>query len=181
MSSPFGENDLTDAADLGPFPGAPFSAAEVDAAVAAVRNAVGWHVAPVRDDVMVLSPDGHRLLRLPTLRLLAVSEIRDVVSDIVIDASTYRLIASRNAVLKTSGWWPHGLDRIEVDCRHGFDECPADLLPVIAEAAVWGRREQGATTLTAGPFSMQLSSTADVPLSAAETLDTYRLWQLGAA
>lgn len=193
MSSPFGDNDLAGPSDLTGLPGAPFTDAEVDAAVAAVRAAAGWHIAPVRADVaVVLSVEDYyrTLLRLPTRKLLSVEEIRDAVTNPVedgsgtstpIDDSTYRVITSRNAVLKTSGYWPYGLDAVEVDYTHGYSECPPDLLPVIAEAATLIRRDASARTLIAGPFQLQIGAQTNLPLTTLDTLDRYMLVELGAA
>lgn len=185
----FGTNDLADPSDLAGLPGAPFTDAEVDAGVAAVRNAAGWHIAPVRADTVVLSAHGHRLLRLPTRKLVSVEAVWDVLGDAVssgdpgelVADSTYRIIVSRNGVLKTSGYWVCGLDRLEVEFTHGYSECPPELLPVIAEAATLIRRDASARTLTAGPFTLQVGVSTSLPLSTADTLDRYRLVELGAA
>lgn len=190
MSAPFGDNDLADPSDLTGLPGAPFTQAETDAAVAAVRAAAGWHIAPTRVDTAVVLSVGYcqTLLRLPTRKLVSVEQIRDVLGEAgsgddgaVIDDTTYRIVASRNAVLKTSGYWPSGLDSVEVDYTHGYDETPADLLPVIAEAAALIRRDASARTLTAGPFTLQIGGTTNLPLTTLDTLDRYRLVELGAA
>lgn len=186
----FGDNDLADPADLAGLPGAPFTQTETDAAVAAVRTAAGWHIAPVRADTAVVLTVGYcqQLLRLPTRRLVSVQEIRDVLGEAgsgddgaVVADTTYRIVASRNAVLKTSGYWPQGLDAVEVDYSHGFDECPPDLLPVLAEAATLIRRDASARTLTAGPFTLQVGAVTNLPLTTLDTLDNYRLVELGAA
>lgn len=178
----FGENDLVDPSELVGLPGAPFTQTEVDAAVGAVRNAAGWHIAPTRTETaVVITPQTARRLYLPTRKLVSVEEIRDVVLDSTVTDTTYRVLPARNAIMKTSGWWTHGCDRYEVDFTHGYDECPAELLPVIAEAATLIRRDASARTLTAGPFTLQVGENTNLPLSTADTLDRYRLVELGAA
>lgn len=179
-------NDLADPSDLRGFAGAPFTDAEADAAVMGIRQSVGWHIAPIHADTAVVLSVGYcqKLLRLPTRQLISVEEIRDAVADTAIADETYRVIRSRDGVLKTSGYWPHGLDVVEADFTHGYAECPADLLPVIAEAALLIRGTNtaaSASTLTAGPFTMQFASASSLPLAGSDILDRYRLTELGIA
>jgi hypothetical protein len=173
-------NDLVTPAELAHLPGAPFSDIEVDAAVAAVRAAAGWHIAPVREETITLDvAHCESWLRLPTQALVSVDEIRDADTGTVIDAARYRVSERLAQVRKRSGYWPHGYGRIEVDLTHGFDTAPAELLAVIAEAATTARRDQSVTQQTAGPFSVSLgnggASYLGNPIGTGAILESFRL------
>jgi hypothetical protein len=173
--------------DFDGLPGAPFTQAEIDAAVTALRSAAGWHIAPEQDDTVTLDVDcWEHTLRLPTKHLVSVEEIRDTKLTTVIADTTYKVSTTKGAVRKNCGMWPHGYGRLEVDITHGYAEVPADLLPVIAEAITTARRDQTATQYGAGPFSVGYSA-QDVasrtvnPLSSAAVLERYSLFQMGMA
>jgi hypothetical protein len=135
-------NDLASPADLAGLPGAPFTDAQVDAAVQAVRNAAGWHIAPEREETVVLDVVCAELrLRLPTRKLVSVDEIRDADSDDVIAADTYRVSRALAQVKRNSAWWTSGFEAVEVDMTHGHTTCPADVLAVITNAIGLARRD----------------------------------------
>lgn len=179
-------NTLIDPDDLAHLSGAPFSEEEIDTAVAVLRAAAGWHIAPTLDETITLDVLRYqRLLRLPTKLLLSVDEIRDMTSDeygVVIDATTYDVSLS-HAKIRRHGYWPHGYSALEVDLSHGYETCPPDLLPVIAESANLVRRDQTATQFGAGPYSVQFGvltqPTLGGPLTSSATLNRYLLWQPG--
>jgi hypothetical protein len=134
-------NDLCSAADLSHLPGAPFTEKEVDGAVAEIQGAFGWHVAPETDatQTFTVRPMESRL-RLATRHLVSVDEVR--VDGVALAVTEYGAVKESNQVRKVNGWWPTGFDNIEVDYTHGFEECPLELLTLIAEAAATGRRDQ---------------------------------------
>jgi hypothetical protein len=125
-------NDLVDASALSYLPGAPFTEGEVDAAVAAVRAAFEWHIAPENQDTVVFDI-GHCQTRLvlPTRHLVTVDEIR-VAGDVV---TGYEVSTRLGQVIKKSGYWKQGLGTVEVDFTHGYETIPLDLLPVVAATA----------------------------------------------
>jgi hypothetical protein len=172
-------------ADLAALPGAPFTQAEVDAAVTAVRNAARWHIAPSLSQTVTLDVECRDpVLRLPTRHLTAVTAIRDTDTGDVIAASRYRVSLTVGEVRAKCGFWPVGYGRVAVDMTHGYATVPADLLPVLAEAAFLSRRDQTATQFSAGPFSIgvNLSDTgACDPLSTSAVLERYTFWQSGLA
>lgn len=134
---------LVETMDLKRFPGSPFDDAAVKSAAASVRSEAGWHIAPEVSQTVVVESDGGKYLFLRTLHLSAVDEARDItdpdnpiVLDGVRDAKTDTFVAG--CVTRTGGW-PAGV--IELDITHGFDECPAELLPVVA-----GRCQQEAVS-----------------------------------
>lgn len=164
---------LVDPGDLDGFPGAPFNdAAVVDAAVARVRREARWHIAPsVTETLTVTGYSGGEALLLPTMRLTAVTEVRDVTGDTPVVLTGWDFSPAGYLTWHT---WPtcttyyHRRTKFEVDVVHGYEQCPADLLPVIAAAA------QGALTdsriMVAGPFQFRDSTTAPDPTLAAYTL-----------
>lgn len=170
---------MPDASDLAGFAGAPFDDDEIDVAIAAVQAAAGWHIAPIQSQTVALNVGCWELmLRLPTLRLVSVEEIRDATTAAVIDSSTYRVLTT--AVVKRNGYWPSGLERVEVDFTHGYDDWPLDLYPVIAEAAFANRRGgQTVRTQVAGPYRVDYADTASAVTSS--VLDRYLVGQPGMA
>lgn len=125
-------NDLVDASQLSYLPGAPFTEGEVDAAAAAIITALEWHIAPERQDTVVFDVGRcQSRLVLPTRKLVSVDEIR-VNGDVV---TGYEVSTRLAQVVKTSGFWKRGFGTVEVDMTHGYEEVPADLLPVIAATA----------------------------------------------
>lgn len=101
----------------------------LDAALAAARRYCGWHVCPLRTDVQVEVDGSGAALSLPTLNLIAVSEvIEDGVSlDVARD-----LYWSQSKGLVYKRGWSRGWfgDSILVTMTHGFPE---------GEAADWRR------------------------------------------
>jgi hypothetical protein len=122
---------LVSVADLADFPGAPFVETRVESAGEAVRAEAGWHIAPVLTETLTVDGEGGHLLFLPSLRVLEVTEIRDVTYDEPRVITGWR--KSKRGVIYRAGGWPVGFESIEVDVVHGYAACPAELLPVIAE------------------------------------------------
>lgn len=151
-------NDLVSPSDLSGFPGAPFADGVVDAAVAELRKVAGWHVAPSIDETVAVDADYGRSVILPTLRLNAVAAVRNVTSlvDDPTDVTDYRTTPTlrfRAGIVDRPCGWPCGV--LEFDITHGYDTCPAELLPIIAAAC----RQIGADSRNvqqqgAGPFSV---------------------------
>lgn len=159
---------LVESDDLENFPGAPFPADVISSASQGVRAAAGWHIAPVLVETLTLDHDGGRVLWIPTGKLLAVSEIRDV------SGSTPRVLSGWSVSLRLGlverRSWPCGFSAIEIDIEHGYSECPEDLLPVIADGAQRRVRQQ-----TAGPFSVTYATDSDEGSPFAAALARYRL------
>ena len=146
-------NDLASVADLTGFPGGPFTEAQVDAAVQAVRNAARWHIAPAKTETIVLDVVcGETRLRLPTRKLASVDAIRNADTDEVILADTYR-VSHALAQVKRSVGWPDGFEAVEVDLTHGYASTPADVLSVIATAVSLARRDPTVQQVRLDDFS----------------------------
>lgn len=163
--------------ELSHLPGAPFSAAEVDGAVAEVRGAADWHIAPLKAETIKLDVARYeRRLRLPTRRLVSVSAVRNADTGAVIAASTYRVSLDNAQIIRRSGYWPSGAQAVEVDVTHGHMEPPLDLLAVIAEAANMARRGQTLRSVQIDDFQQSFATgPAGGPLSVAEALARHSL------
>lgn len=127
---------LATPSDLTGFPGAPFSAAVVASGSGAIRDEAGWHIAPKVAQTFTLDAKGGSLLMLPTLKLVAVLEVRDVSDpDNPVILTGYRKTRSGMLERTNGGCWPRGFETIEADVIHGYDTCPPSLLPVLVERA----------------------------------------------
>ena len=178
---------MVDATDLAYLAGAPFTDDEVDAAIATVRSAAGWHIAPVVEETEVLFDIDRyqQALRLPTRKLISVEEIRDADTQTVVPSTSYRISHTRNQVLLYSSYWSYGFERVEVDFTHGYAVWPQELWPLIAEAASMSRRDPSVNRQTAGVFTVGYGSGGAAsslnPLSTGSALDRYSLCELGIA
>lgn len=124
-------NDMATPTELAGYVGAPFTDAQVDAAVLSLQNLLGWHLAPVATETITFDHDGGRTLILPSRKVVTVDEVRDVSGDTPQEITGYRL--SPAGFL--TGWWPCGTAVLEVDLTHGYDATPADVFPAIAALA----------------------------------------------
>lgn len=167
-------NPLASPANLIDYPGAPFTDAVVDAAVAAVRREAGWHIAPEVIETLVVDSSGDRFLALDTLNLADVTEIRDVTYDhstpVVTGWRNLKTPRYRAGVLERPGGWPRGV--LEVDVVHGFTETPADLFPIIAAVANAQRTGRGGGAMRIGSLSVSM---ADPGQTVADGLAPYRV------
>jgi hypothetical protein len=172
-------NTLVDPPDLADYPGAPFPAGTVDAAVANLRETVGWHIAPQVTETLTVHGSNTDLLVLPTLKIVTVTAVRDVSSTTPVTLTGYR-VNSKAGLLQREEGWPEGFEVVEVDLTHGLTECPKDLLPAVA----WFCQRQ---TVDASLSSESLGSWSESysgPMSAqspvmgypAEAIARYTVW-----
>jgi len=124
-------NTLADPADLADYPGAPFTQAVVDSAVAALRGDCGWHIAPQTTETLTVNGSPTQTLILPTLYIVGITAIRDVSATTPVTLTGWRM-ASRAGLLWREEGWPDGFEVIEVDLTHGYTDIPAELLPAVA-------------------------------------------------
>jgi hypothetical protein len=143
-------NTLVDPPDLADYPGAPFSQKVIDAAVANLRGVVGWHIAPEVTETITVDGSPDKLLVLPSLRIVAITAVRDITGTTPVTLTGYR-INTKTGILQRDEGWPDGFQAIEVDLKHGYIETPVDLLP----AVVWYSQQQ---TIDASLSSEQLGS-----------------------
>lgn len=141
-------NDLVSPLDLAGLPGGPFDDTAVDNAVAQIRGRARWHIAPVRTETIRVKSWGGAEIALPSLEVLSVSAVR-------LGAVAYTgFTLTPSASLYRPGGWPVG--RLEVDLTHGFDECPAELIGLVA-------------SLTSSMSTAQSSDIARVTVGAVST------------
>ncbi|AXH44391.1 head-tail adaptor [Arthrobacter phage MargaretKali] len=113
--------------DLVGFRGAPFSAKVTAAAASSVRAQCDWHIAPVVTETKKMRTEGTVLL-LPTLHLTEKPTVQDVNGNEVTGCE----------------WLPEGIIEcpagfpryVSVTFTHGYETCPDELLPIIAERAM---------------------------------------------
>lgn len=118
---------LVQASDLAGFRGAPFSEQVTQAAAESVRADCEWHIAPIVTETVKLRARG-TLLLLHSLRVLSIATIYD----------------DQGVLLSDYGWAPNGIlerpsgfpNLVTVTYTHGYESCPVELLPVIAERAL---------------------------------------------
>lgn len=124
--------------------GAPFSQAVLDAASASIRGEARWHIAPVITETVTLDSVGGRVLVLPTLRLVSVES---VVDDEGVPIEGWKM--SKAGMLSREAGWPCGFGAVVVTMTHGYEACPADLLPIIGD-----RTQRRVSQQSSGPFSV---------------------------
>lgn len=169
-------NDLVSPEDLSAFPDAPFADEVVDAAVAELRASAGWHIAPERTETITLDSEGGTLVTLPSLRVVAVSAVRDVCGEVAMPVAGFRW--SRSGVMH-GHCWPQGFQSLEVDLTHGYETCPGDLLPVVAAIAQGIKFNSSVSQQSAGPFAQTATNLSTLgswlDRSIGGTLSRYRI------
>lgn len=146
-------NDLVTPGDLSGLPGAPFDDAVVDLAVASLRAAVGWHIAPSRTETLTVDGEGGGYVMLPSLNVTDVTAVRDIYTPATPHTMTgFRW--SKAGVLTVPGYVPYGYASLEVDLVHGYDECPTDLYPVIVALIQGATFNATVSQQSAGPFAV---------------------------
>ena len=138
-----------DSSKLDELPGAPFAQAHVNAVVARLERALGWHVGPSRAETLTVWTSGFSdKLLLPSRNITDVAEVRGPGGVV----TGWQLTGAREAML--DGYWPAG--RYEVDLTHGFSPLPADLLGEIARACIEFRTDPTLASWSSGPFSASM-------------------------
>lgn len=113
------------------FPGGPFAPSFIASASAEIRSSAGWHIAPAVQQTRVLWCNGGPVLKLPTLKLDIEAPITVAHGDDTYTAGAFD--ADPDGLLYRLSGWPYG--RVTVTFTHGYEACPAELLPVLAEKA----------------------------------------------
>ena len=152
-------NTLVDPADLADYPGAPFTQAVVDSAVAALRGDCGWHVAPVLTETVTVDGSDTQTLFLPTLKLVSVSAVRDVTRTTPVAVTGWRMVRA-GRLIRVAGW-PCGPDAVEVDLVHGYADTPAELLAAVAHYCQAQRVDSNVSTESLLSWSRTLRSSSE--------------------
>lgn len=150
----------------------------LDQAEAMVRTYCGWHIAPSREETVVLDGPGSQVLLLPSLYVTAIASV--VEAGVELDpANDYQW--SRSGVVNRwygatwpdagtcgHGWWTSQLRGIEVTMTHGYETVPVEVTGVVqAIASRLIDNPSGLQQQTVGPFSETYSG-AGSALGAAE-------------
>src|SRR5690606_21026274 len=122
---------LATAGDLAGMDGGPFTEKAVESAGAQIRRLAGWHIAPEVTETLTVDSHGGDRLWLPTRHVVDVLAVRDVTGDAPRELTGWRWSAA--GLLEIRGRFPSGFRSVEVELVHGFDACPADLLPAVAD------------------------------------------------
>lgn len=133
------QNDLVSPLDLAGYPGGPFDDLAVDNAVAQVRARAGWHIAPLRTETLRVTSWGNADLMLPSMRVLSVTAVR-------FGAVTYTGYTVTPFSVYRPGGWPVGT--LEVDLTHGYEECPPELLGLVASYVSTAQSSAQASTVS---------------------------------
>ena len=118
---------LADPNALTAFRGGPFEEGAVTAAGAGIRTECGWHIAPNVEQTIALRTGGADEVLLPSLHVTEVKAVTDRYGNPVTGWDAWA-----HGVLARPGGFP---DAILVTYSHGYETCPAELLPIIAERA----------------------------------------------
>lgn len=168
--------ELVTTADLVAFPGGSDLAAPVVAAAAdLVRAYCGWHIAPEREDTVVVDCHGGATLVLPgTMNLTEVTGVRNVTGDPTgVPVTGYRVHATEAftaGILTHPGGWPYGV--LELDIVHGYATCPDAIKAAVVELA--GAVERG--DLSQRTLGDRSESWRDnLSASARQALDQHRI------
>lgn len=165
-------NDLVGPNDLAHLPGAPFTNGEVDSAVGALRAALGWHVAPERAETGVpfdVEPC-EDTLRLATRKLVSVQAVRRTSNDTTI---TGYQVSRRQGIIRRRGSWPSGLESVEADYTHGYEECPPELLSALGQLALSDRRDKAVRQVSVDDASTTFGTAAAEYLLGPDLLSQY--------
>lgn len=162
---------LVNATALADFPGAPFKASLVEAAAESVRTDAGWHIAPSITSTARVRPRGGALF-LRTLYLTEVSQIRDVSdpSDPK-DVDLAEWDWTPGGVVEPVQWWRRQARVYEVTFVHGYDKCPADLIPAVAFRVQRSTVNAAAGSVRLGSLSVNPSGTPNTSIAEASQPD----------
>lgn len=149
------------------------------AGLATVRQFCGWHVTPVKTGHEVeLDGPGGRLLALPTLRLITLTEVTE--DGRPVDVS--RLYVSKRGLVrkKSGGFWSPHYGAITVTMDHGIDDDDAGAFnaAVLSFIDRMSKAPTGGDPIAVGPFRWAEQKTVSrTAFSATELaiLEQYRL------
>lgn len=103
----------------------------LDAASQNIIDYAGWPIGSHSVEGEEYDGEGQRVLTLHTLALVSVDEVR--VDDApVVD---FRVSRRYGQLERTSGVWPRGFGRIQVDYEAGFSPVPPNLVKICVELA----------------------------------------------
>jgi hypothetical protein len=101
-----------------------------EAACGAVRAYCGWHVAPSVTETVTVDGPGGNVLFLPTLHLTGITSLTN-------DGTTVTDPEWSEAGM-VRGSWTSKFRGVVAEITHGYEECPAEIIGVLTEAASRG-------------------------------------------
>ena len=138
------------------------------AACSEVRDRCGWHIAPLITETITATVDLGGGLILPTLALEDVLSITDP-DGVALDVSDFgwtpwgsvRATYGSPSEYSLSVRLPRSTRRYVLSVKHGFRSVPDSILRLLRSRAKRASlAESGSGYMTAGPFAMQVGSTA---------------------
>lgn len=136
-------------------------------ACAAVRAYCRWHVAPAVTEALTLDGPGGDLMFLPTLRLTDLTSITND-GDVVSSPEW-----STSGMVRGAGCWTSKFRGVVAEVTHGYDECPAEVLTVVAEMVASAGRS-GVSSVTNHDHQVQFDASM-LDRRQRSLLDPYRL------
>ncbi|MFB7798938.1 Gp19/Gp15/Gp42 family protein [Isoptericola sp. NPDC056134] len=129
----------------------------LDGATRAIRRYCGWHVAPVLTETVKLDGPGGSLLRLPTLRLVDITVLKEGGVDQDVESLEW---SEKGMIRRRHGCWTDRFRGIEATIEHGFED--ADDVKQIIQQVVANAISSplGATSEAAGALSVSWATTA---------------------
>lgn len=124
----------------------------IEGALAAVRAYCGWHVSPVKAETLVLDSECGRSLRLPSGRVLGVSELR--IDGVPVPVGEWDWSEAGMIRLRHRRF-PDRFRAVSVTLTHGLDDAPG--LAAVVTRSVLGAcaSPMGATSESAGQMSVR--------------------------
>lgn len=125
------------------------------------RDAVGYPVHQVTDEVILLDGDGTTALHLPAAPVQTIAVSLDGVP--LVERVGFQ-ISRRNGVLRRiGGVWPDGLENIEITYSHGWATIPGGIMDAVLEQGqVQATILAGVQTQSAGPYGVTYGAQATV-------------------
>lgn len=115
--------------ELESFPRAPFPEQTLSSVCGMVRDIVGWHVAPVIEETVLVRSRSSRVLILPTLKVVEVTRVEDALTGREVTG----FINWGDGTLEADRPFPKAC---KVTMRHGYESCPPALLvPIVDEVS----------------------------------------------
>ena len=129
-----------------------------DAACSAVRAYCGWHVAPSVTETVILDGSGSSVQMLPSLH---VTDLTSITND-----GTLVTDPEWSEAGMVRGCWTGRFRGVTVQMTHGYDECPAEILGVLTEAA-----SRGVGSAVSQVGQVRMGDSSGVPGAASFMLD----------
>lgn len=147
----------------------------LDSALAAVRRWCGWHVAPLRQDVVTIDGPGSQLLRLPSLCVAGLSAVTE--DGVEVDPESLEWSRIGLVRKKSGGFWTPRFQGITVTMSHGFADAADFESAVLSVADRRSQAADGGAPTVVGPFRWGKTDDTDAEFTAAERsiLEQYRL------